>query len=181
MVAEPGGLFEGPSGKHSARVGELKIGACSVSRCVARHRRDRRRDAGDIIKADAETFDPDNKIIWRLHADTPTGEKGNWMYAPVRGPKTAVPLNEALLKRVEEGVKFYKVNGKKGTIVRKAAAMDSDKVQIIESGTVVSVVATTELENGKVRYEIDEPVQGWVTSTQVDRWYKELPRSAFAK
>ena len=97
------------------------------------------------------------------------------------GPKTAVPLNEALLKRVEEGVKFYKVNGKKGTIVRKAAAMDSDKVQIIESGTVVSVVATTELDNGKVRYEIDEPVQGWVTSTQVDRWYKELPRSAFAK
>ena len=75
MVAEPGGLFEGPSGKHSSRVGELKI--------------------GDIIKADAETFDPDNKIIWRLHADTPTGEKGNWMYAPVRGPKTAVPLNEA--------------------------------------------------------------------------------------
>jgi hypothetical protein len=138
-------------------------------------------NAGDIIKADAETFDPDNKIIWRLHADTPTGEKGNWMYAPVRGPKTAVPLNEALLKRVEEGVKFYKVNGKKGTIVRKAAAMDSDKVQIIESGTVVSVVATTELDNGKVRYEIDEPVQGWVTSTQVDRWYKELPRSAFAK
>ena len=54
-------------------------------------------DAGDIIKADAETFDPDNKIIWRLHADTPVGEKGNWMYAPVRGPKTAVPLNEALL------------------------------------------------------------------------------------
>ena len=32
MVAEPGGLFEGPSGKHSSRVGELKIGACSVSR-----------------------------------------------------------------------------------------------------------------------------------------------------
>ena len=32
MIAEPGGLFEGPSGKHSARVGELKIGACSVSR-----------------------------------------------------------------------------------------------------------------------------------------------------
>ena len=62
---------------------------------------------------------------------------------------------------MEEGVKFYKVNGKKGTIVRKAAAMDSDKVQIVESGTVVSVVATTELENGKVRYEIDEPVQGW--------------------
>ncbi|CAH0377403.1 unnamed protein product [Pelagomonas calceolata] len=161
MVAEPGGLFEGPSGKHSSRVGELKI--------------------GDIIKADAETFDPDNKIIWRLHADTPVGEKGNWMYAPVRGPKTAVPLNEALLKRVEDGVKFYKVNGKKGTIVRKEADMSSDKVQIIESGTVVSVVETTELDNGKVRYEIDEPVQGWVTSTQVDRWYKELPRSAFAK
>ena len=40
MVAEPGGLFEGPSGKHSSRVGALKI--------------------GDIIKADAETFDPDN-------------------------------------------------------------------------------------------------------------------------
>jgi hypothetical protein len=148
--------------------------------CVARHRRDRR-DAGDIIKADAETFDPDNKIIWRLHADTPTGEKGNWMYAPVRGPKTAVPLNEALLKRVEEGVKFYKVNGKKGTIVRKEADMSSDKVQIIESGTVVAVVATTELDNGKVRYRIDEPIEGWVTSTQVDRWYKELPRSAFAK
>ena len=32
MVAEPGGLFEGPSGKHSSRVGELKIGVCSVSR-----------------------------------------------------------------------------------------------------------------------------------------------------
>ena len=31
MVAEPGGLFEGPSGKHSSRVGELKIGVCSVS------------------------------------------------------------------------------------------------------------------------------------------------------
>ena len=79
-------------------------------RVLGRHRRGtrrtsrRRRDAGDVIKADAETFDPDNKIIWRLHADTPTGEKGNWMYAPVRGPKTAVPLNEALLKRVEEGV-----------------------------------------------------------------------------
>ena len=58
------------------------------------------------------------------------------MYAPVRGPKTAVPLNEALLKRVEEGVTFYKVNGKKGTIVRKEADMSSDKVQIIESGTV---------------------------------------------
>ena len=53
--------------------------------------------------------------------------------------------------------------------------------QIVESGTVVSVVETTELDNGKVRYKIDEPVAGWVTSTQVDRWYKELPRSAFAK
>ena len=180
MVAEPGGLFEGPSGKHSSRVGELKIGVCSVSRGTRRTSR-RLCDAGDIIKADAETFDPDNKIIWRLHADTPTGEKGNWMYAPVRGHKTAVPLNEALLKRVEAGVKFYKVNGKKGTIVRKEAAMDSDKVQIVESGTVVSVIETTELDNGKVRYKIDEPVAGWVTSTQVDRWYKELPRSAFAK
>ena len=46
---------------------------------------------------------------------------------------------------------------------------------------VVAVVETTELDNGKVRYKIDEPVAGWVTSTQVDRWYKELPRSAFAK
>ena len=46
------------------------------------------------------------------------------MYAPVRGPQDGYPLNEALLKRVEEGVKFYKVNGKKGTIVRKEAAMD---------------------------------------------------------
>ena len=73
------------------------------------------------------------------------------------------------------------IRDRKGTIVRKAAAMDSDKVQIIESGTVVSVVETTELDNGKVRYKIDEPVAGWVTSTQVDRWYKELPRSAFAK
>ena len=167
MVAEPGGLFEGPSGKHSSRVGELKI--------------------GDIIKADAETFDArqqdrsrqqDHLEAARGHSD---GREGQLDVRAVRGPKTAVPLNEALLKRVEEGVKFYKVNGKKGTIVRKEAAMDSDKVQIIESGTVVAVVATTELENGKVRYRIDEPIEGWVTSTQVDRWYKELPRSAFAK
>ena len=93
--------------------------------CVARHRRDRLCDAGDIIKADAETFDPDNKIIWRLHADTPVGEKGNWMYAPVRGPKTAVPLNEALLKRVEEGVKFYKVNGKKEKEARLADVLNT--------------------------------------------------------
>ena len=157
----PSQLFEGPSGKHSSRVGELKI--------------------GDIIKADAETFDPDNKIIWRLHADTPVGEKGKWMYALLFGPEDRGPAQRALLKRVEEGVKFYKVNGKKGTIVRKEAAMDSDKVQIIESGTVVGVVATTELDNGKVRYKMDDLYAGWVRPRRSTAWYKELPRSAFAK
>ena len=173
MCCEDGGLFEGPYGQHSERVGELHV--------------------GDIIKADAETFDPDNKIIWRLHKDTPSGQAGNWMYGPVRGPKTAVPLTEALLKRVESGVKWYKVNGKKGTILRKEAAMASDKVQIVESGSVLAVCETKELEDGKVRYRVegvladretkveDERIEGWVTATQVDRWYKELPRSAFVK
>jgi hypothetical protein len=51
MIAEDGGIFEGPSGGHSERIGEVKI--------------------GDIICADAETFDPDNKIIWRLKSPIP--------------------------------------------------------------------------------------------------------------
>ena len=60
--------------------------------------------------------------------------------------------------------------------------MDSEKVKIIESGTVVSCKEEATLEeSGKIRYHIDDPVEGWVTSTQVELWYKELPRSAFKK
>ena len=61
------------------------------------------------------------------------------MYAPVRGPKTAVPLNEDLVSKVEAGSKWYKVGGRKGTIVREGKEMDSEKVKIIESGTVIEV------------------------------------------
>ena len=40
------------------------------------------------------------------------------MYAPVRGPKTAVPLTEAIWTAVQAGTTYWKVKGKKGTIVR---------------------------------------------------------------
>ena len=130
-----------------------------------------------MIKADAETFDPDNKIIWRLKEPL----EGGWMYAPVRGPKTAVPMNEETIAMHDRGVTFYKVGGKKGTIVREGKELDSEKVKIIESGTVVAVEEEATLDSGKERFRISEPCEGWVTKTQVERWYKELPRSAFKK
>jgi hypothetical protein len=158
MICEDGGIYEGPSGKHSERIGELKI--------------------GEMIKADAETFDPDNKIIWRLKEPL----EGGWMYAPVRGPKTAVPMNAETIEAYDKGTRYYKVGGKKGTIVREGKEMDSDKVKIIESGTVVAVEETVTLEDsGKERLRISDPCEGWVTKTQVEIWYKELSRAELAK
>lgn len=174
MAAEDGGIFEGPSGKHSERIGEIKI--------------------GDVVKADAETFDPDNKIIWRLK-DT---LEGGWIYAPVRGPKTLVPMNEELLDKIadtENGnqfAKWYKIGGRKGTIVREEKEMDSDKVKVIESDSIVCVREEATLDDGKVRMRIDAiatgnsvddtPLEGWITKNdKVEIWYKELPRSAFKK
>jgi len=145
MVCEDGGIFEGPSGKHSTKIGEVKI--------------------GDVIEADAETFDPDNKVIWRLKSPS----AGGWIYAPVRGPKTCVPLTENTYKLVQEGVTFYSVNGKKGTIVRKEKELESDQVEIIPKDSVCHVVEEATLEGGKQRFRIVSPVAGWVTKTQVTR------------
>ena len=81
------------------------------------------------------------------------------------------------MKKVDEGATYWKVGGKKGTIVREEKEMDSDKVKIVESGTVVEVMEEATLDNGKERLRVTDPVEGWVTKTQVERWYKELPRS----
>lgn len=124
---------------------------------------------GDVIEADAETFDPDNKVIWRLKAP----KAGGWIYAPVRGPKTCVPLTQETLKLVENGITFYKVTGKKGTIVRAGKNLDSDQVQIIPQNTVCHVVEEATLDSGKERFRIVAPVQGWITKTQVERSYVE--------
>lgn len=145
MVCEDGGIYEGPSGSHSAKIGDVHV--------------------GDVICADAETFDPDNKIIWRL-------KEGGWIYAPVRGPKTCVMLTEKTYELTKK-VTFWKVKGKKGTIVRADKAMDSDQVQIIPQDTVVHVVEEETLEDGKERMKINVPVEGWVTKSQVIRWYIE--------
>ena len=61
MICEDGGIFKGPQGRHSDRIGDVTI--------------------GQIIIADAETYDPDNKIIWRLVDPTP----GGWIYAILSG------------------------------------------------------------------------------------------------
>jgi len=145
MVCEDGGIFEGPSGQHSSRIGEVKI--------------------GDVVEIDAETFDPDNKVIWRLKQPN----EGGWIYAPVRGPKTCVPLTQATLKLVDDGITFYRVTGKKGTIVRKDKGLDSDQVQIIPKDSVCHVVEEATLDNGKERFRIVAPVEGWITKTQVQR------------
>mmetsp|Transcript_13134 Transcript_13134/g.39695 ORF Transcript_13134/g.39695 Transcript_13134/m.39695 type:complete len:169 (-) Transcript_13134:621-1127(-) len=147
MVCEEGGIFDGPSGMHSERIGELSI--------------------GDIIEADAETFDPDNKVIWRLKSP----KEGGWIYAPVRGPKTCTPLSEETLKIAASGVTFWRVTGKKGTIVRKDKELDSDQVQIIPKDAVCFVVDEATLENGKERFKITKPVDGWITKAQVAKWY----------
>lgn len=145
MICEEGGIFEGPSGQHSDRIGDVHV--------------------GDLIEADAETFDPDNKVIWRLKNPSP----GGWIYAPVRGPRTAVPMTEAKLELVSKGLTFYKVTGKKGTIVRAAKELESDQVQIIPKDTVCHVVEEAVLESGKARFRIVSPVEGWITKTQVER------------
>ena len=146
MVCEDAGIFAEPSGKHSERIGELKV--------------------GDIIEAEAETFDPDNKVIWRLVSP----QKGGWIYAPVRGPKTCVPLTEENLK-LAENTTFWKVTGKKGTIVRKDKELDSEQVQIIPKDTVCHVVGSETLESGKERFKITKPVEGYITAAQVTKWY----------
>lgn len=145
MICEDGGIFDGPSGKHSDRIGEVHI--------------------GDVIEADAETFDPDNKIIWRLKDPSP----GGWIYAPVRGPRTAVPMSQEKLELVAKGLTFYKVTGKKGTIVRAEKELESEQVQIIPKDAVCHVEEEAVLENGKARFRIVSPVQGWITKTQVER------------
>lgn len=149
MVCEDGGIFEGPSGAHSKKIGDVHI--------------------GDVICADAETFDPDNKIIWRLKSPI----EGGWIYAPVRGPKTCVMLTEKTFALTEKGVTFYKVKGKKGTIVRADKAMDSDQVEIIPKDAVCHVIEEAVLDDGKERFKINAPVEGWVTKSQVTRWYIE--------
>mmetsp|Transcript_21650 Transcript_21650/g.69720 ORF Transcript_21650/g.69720 Transcript_21650/m.69720 type:complete len:166 (+) Transcript_21650:81-578(+) len=146
MVCEDGGIFLEPSGKHSERIGELKV--------------------GDVVEADAETFDPDNKVIWRLKAPME-----GWIYAPVRGPKTCVPLTAETLKLTQDGVKFYKVTGKKGTIVRAEKELDSEQVKIIPQDSVCYVVDEATLDSGKERFKINKPVEGWITQSQVTRWY----------
>ncbi|KAJ1458647.1 hypothetical protein M885DRAFT_561875 [Pelagophyceae sp. CCMP2097] len=158
QVCEDLGIFEEPSG-HSKRIGELKI--------------------GDIIVADAETFDPDNKIIWRLKDPSP----GGWIYvqdaasasepAPVRGPKTCVPVTEAIDKALKAGTTYWKVRGKKGTIVRGGKDMDSAQLEIIPLGSVCSIVESATLGDGKVRCRITEPIAGWISRDVADRWYKE--------
>lgn len=152
MICEDGGIFKGPQGRHSDRIGDVTI--------------------GQIIIADAETYDPDNKIIWRLVDPTP----GGWIYAPVRGPKTAVPMTEETLKIATAGTTFWKVKGKKGTIVRAGQTIDSEQVQIIPAASVCHCVEEKTLEDGKERIRITVPCEGWVTKSQVDRWYLEAPK-----
>jgi len=124
-----------------------------------------------VVVPDAETFDPDNKIIWRLK----TPNEGGWLYAPVRGPKTLVALTAASSKLVDEGVTFYKVTGKKGTIVRAGKDLESDQVEIIPKDAVCHVVEEATLEpSGKERFRIVKPIEGWITKTQVQRWYIEI-------
>uniref|UniRef100_A0A7S3K1U2 Uncharacterized protein n=1 Tax=Aureoumbra lagunensis TaxID=44058 RepID=A0A7S3K1U2_9STRA len=149
MMVEDGDIFEGASGKHSTKIGELKI--------------------GDVIEADAETFDPDNRIIWRLKSP----KEGGWIYAPVRGPKTCTALTEDTYKLVQQGVTFYKVTGKKGTIVRKDKELDSEQVSIIPQNSLCHVIGEATLDSGKARFQINQPVEGWITQTQVKRWYIE--------
>ena len=63
------------------------------------------------------------------------------------------------------------MTGKKGTIVRKDKELDSEQVDIIPQNSVCHVVAEATLDSGKERFQITKPVQGWITKTQVTRWY----------
>lgn len=74
---------------------------------------------------------------------------------------------------MQEGVTFYRVTGKKGTIVRKEKELDSDQVEIIPKDSVCHVVEEATLDSGKERYKIIAPVKGWVTKTQVERTFIE--------
>ena len=96
--------------------------------------------------------------------------------APVRGPKTAVPMTEETLKIATAGTTFWKVKGKKGTIVRAGQTIDSEQVQIIPAASVCHCVEEKTLEDGKERIRITVPCEGWVTKSQVDRWYLEAPK-----
>ena len=58
---------------------------------------------------------------------------------------------------------WYTVVGKNGSLVRTAAAMDSERVREIAKGTVVHIDSTTTLEGGKERAHVTHPIEGWIT------------------
>ena len=58
---------------------------------------------------------------------------------------------------------WYTVVGKNGSLVRAAAAMDSERVREIAKGTVVHIDSTTTLEGGKERAHVTHPIEGWIT------------------